>query len=42
LILQEKQKADQLLSQTSDEALVSDLINVAEADDSAEDLSVEE
>jgi len=42
LILQEKQKADQLLSQTSDEALVSDLINVAEADESAENLSVEE
>ncbi|MEK9795009.1 MAG: DNA-directed RNA polymerase subunit beta', partial [Hyphomicrobiales bacterium] len=42
LILQEKQKADELLSQTSDEALVSDLINVAEADESAENLSVEE
>jgi len=42
LILQEKQKADQLLSQTSDEALVSDLINVAEADESTENLSVEE
>ena len=42
LILQEKQKADQLLSQTSDEALVSDLINVAESDESTENLSVEE
>ena len=42
LILQEKQKADELLSQTSDEALVSDLINVADADESVENLSVEE
>jgi DNA-directed RNA polymerase subunit beta' len=42
LILQEKQKADELLSQTSDEALVSDLINVEDADQSLENLSVEE
>ena len=42
LILQEKQKADELTSQTSDEALVSDLINVADADESVENLSVEE
>jgi len=42
LIIQEKKNAEQLLSQTSDEALVSDLINVADAEEGTESLSVKE
>ena len=42
LILQEKKKAEELLSQTSDEALVSDLIKVADVEEGGENLPVEE
>ena len=42
LILQEKKKAEELLSQTSDEALVSDLIKAADAEEGGENLPVEE
>jgi len=42
LIIQEKKNAEQLLSQTSDEALVSDLINVADTEEGTESLSVKE